>query len=218
MFKKRIIKVLFSFLLSINLMGCMFLGVYGSGVDLSENRNVDTFTKIEMDSVSDLNIVIGDTQSIKITADNNLIDLIETTVNNGTLNITNKKQFNSLLGIKIDIVVVDLDSVILDGVGDIVISNISGTDLKLENSGVGELTAKGTVTNLVAKLDGVGDLNLYELICDNINVSSDGVGDIEVYAIKSLSIYLNGVGSVYHKGIETIKITDNGVGSAQYVN
>ncbi len=217
--KNKISLYTFTILTLLFITSCNLTGKNGSGIKESETRTLSAFTTITSDIVVDINVIIGETQSVTVTGDDNLLSIINTKVTDGKLRITSSEEYNTNIGIDIDIVVADLTHVDFDGVGDIDITGINNTDFDIEIDGVGNGKVSGTTTNLVATLDGVGDLELYGLKAENADVDLDGVGSIEVYASLTLKVELNGVGDIHYKGDASItSINLDGVGDIKNKN
>ena len=64
--------------------------VKGSGVAASEMRSVASFDTIDATGVGKLKLRIGDTESLKVVADDNILPLIKTEVKDGVLTLSTK--------------------------------------------------------------------------------------------------------------------------------
>src|SRR5450432_2600600 len=133
-------------------------GVTGSGVTKSETRTV-SFKSLKLNLAADVNITPGEKSEVTITTDDNILPLIKTSVIDGTLSIDSSESYNSKSGVKISITVPDISSVILNGVGNVVIDKVPSDSLDVQLVGTGNITAKGTSPKLTAALSGVGNLN-----------------------------------------------------------
>ena len=96
-------------------------GEAGSGKVITETRKVDDFTTIELDYPAQVYVTQGDSVSVKIEAEDNLLPGLQTRVRNDTLEIFYKtddnKHVNQTKPIKITIVVKDLKEVDLGSAG-----------------------------------------------------------------------------------------------------
>ncbi|MBN2617351.1 MAG: DUF2807 domain-containing protein [Spirochaetales bacterium] len=206
-------KVLVFICLIIFVSSCSFYGIWGSGIKESETRSVESFNRVNFDSVADVTITQGDYQSIVITGDDNLLKYIKTVVTDGELRIYNTEDYNTNIGISIEIVVPVINRVKLSGVGDIDLTNIYSDSLDLELKGVGNINGSGYATILNAELSGVGDINLSNLNCTSGDVDLSGVGDIKVRADSTLNLSHTGVGDIKYYGTASIYIlNDDGIG------
>ena len=190
-------------------VGCMDMdinfdqGIKGSGVTATEHRKVDAFSKIDMKGAYDVNVTVGPKTSVDITGDDNLVKLVEATVDHetGTLTLSTKKNIHpSRKGLKVNITTPNLNEFTLKGAGDVNIEGLHGDDFNVNLSGAGDLTAKGEVSSVTAKLHGAGDMNLYDLHSSNVDADLSGAGDMKVWASKYLKAKMSGVGDLSYKG------------------
>ena len=178
--------------------GCQFVspGIQGSGIEVSELRSVEPFERVDLDGTSDVFISFGETQSVTVTTDDNLIQLVRTVVVGNQLRISTSGSYSTSLGIQIDIVVPRLIACELNGTGDIDISGYAGEELELSTNGVGDITCGGTVGIVHATTDGIGDIQLAELVAREAYAITDGIGDIVVNATEKVDARINGIGSI----------------------
>lgn len=187
-------------LLVIFCTSCNLVGIQGSGVKKTEHRELDTFTSIQLDSAADVNVTFGETQSVTITSDDNILELIDTSVSNGKLKIKSNEWFNTDIGIKIDITITELNRVDLDGAGDININDLSASSFIARIDGAGDIYASGLVSNLDVKIDGAGNIKMYDLTSDTVKARINGAGDIKVYVTQNLDAEIDGAGDIFYKG------------------
>jgi hypothetical protein len=188
-------------------------GIRGSGKVATVSRNVSGFSKIDTQGAYDVDVVVGPKASLKITGDDNLLPLVETRVEQGTLVLTSKKNLNPRKSLKVTITTPSLESFMLKGAGDVDIKGIEGNDFSLSLFGAGDLRASGTVRNLNATLKGAGDMNLFGLRAENAVAELSGAGDVSVYATKYLKARVSGVGDLRYKGHpEKVEKSSSGVG------
>jgi hypothetical protein len=81
-------------LFSVALSSCIFLGpsIKGNGNVVEETRTVNDFTAIKASAGTNVYITQGNEIKVLVKADENLIDIISTKVEDGVLKITNSKQ------------------------------------------------------------------------------------------------------------------------------
>ncbi|MFN7289273.1 MAG: head GIN domain-containing protein [Pirellula sp.] len=198
------------------LVGCN-VGIKGSGVSKTESRNVADFKSVSSEAVGDVNVTIGDSQSVEVTIDDNLLPLLVTEVVDGVLKVKTTGSFSTSIGLKVNVTTPSLDSIHSSGVGNIKIEGLDSEQLAVELSGVGGVTAKGKVQNLDVTVSGVGSANLRELLAENVSVTVSGVGGAEVYASKSVNASTSGVGSIKVFGNPAEKKENkSGIGSIKF--
>ena len=122
---------------SVLLSGCGFWGVRGNGNLRHESRDVSEFTKIDAAGAFSIKVKVGESTSLRIEAEENLLHLIETRVKGHTLVIDTRKSISPRKGIKIYITTPELESVECSGANNIYAYNIESDDFYAELSGAG---------------------------------------------------------------------------------
>jgi hypothetical protein len=176
--------------------------VVGSGHEASESRNVTDFDSVELAGSGDVNILLGDTQSVNVQADDNILPLIETTVSNNKL-LIRTKPFTDITHsspIVVTVVMKSLKQATLSGSGNMNIGAMSGPDLTLDLPGSGNITAEGTVDALTIHLAGSGNVTADKLKAHSANATVAGSGDISLFASDSLDASVSGSGTIRCEG------------------
>ena len=245
---KTITVLLSLFLAAVLLSGCGLLPemvqqvqnaevVTPSDTIITETRDVSDFDKIDMTTFGKVILTQGDAESLTITGSDNIVPLIQTKVNNGTLTIQTAKNVNVLNMDKenvltFEITVVDLSGLTVSGVGNIQMDALSTTDLSLDLSGAGNVTLDQLAADLLeATVSGVGNLEIAgkanecqveipgagsvkagDLECTNATVNISGVGSATVWVTGQLSGSISGAGSVSYYGNPQTDTESAGVG------
>jgi len=109
-----------------------YSSVYAGNSDKTETRNLSNYHAVKVSAGIDLYLKMGDTEEVKVVADDDIIDDLKTEVENGTLNIYMKKSNWNWGGFsktrKVYVTVKELDE----------IHASSGSDVKSENTLKGE--------------------------------------------------------------------------------
>lgn len=194
-------------------------GVKGSGVPATEDRTLDgEFTAIELDGTGSLIVSQGE-QSLSVTADDNLLDLISTEVVDGTLVIKNIESISPSSKIEFNLSTPELSKVSIDGAGNCELKSFQAEKLTLSVDGAGNFKGTGTVDELDISIDGAGSAKLQELESKNATVEIDGAGSAKVFASESVNSSIDGVGSIKVYGNPPEKKKDvDGIGSVSYVD
>jgi len=212
-------------------------GTKGSGTAATEKRAVAGFQAISAAGPIKLVIRQGAQEGVELRGDDNLLSLIETTVEGGILRIGPRRGENlnprSALVATIDVVA--LKSVALSGSGDVLIDQLKtpsfelrlsgSSDAKLHNlatgelgvrvSGSGDVQASGSATRLKVSISGSGDFESNELASDDVSISIAGSGDASVTANKTLSVSIAGSGDVVYAGNAQVRSSVAGSGSVR---
>jgi hypothetical protein len=207
-------------LLLIALMGtflftsCGFWGVRGSGKVVEEKRKIGEFESLEASGAFTIKVKVGESPSIKIYAENNLLKFINTHVKGNTLIIDTKKNISPRKEIKILITTPMLTSISCSGANSITAENINCDDFDVDLSGAGNIDLFGKVGNLRAEISGAGNIDAKDLIANDVVISVSGAASADVYSKEYLDASVSGVGSIdYYGNPKKTNTNVSGVGS-----
>lgn len=131
-----------------------FNGVRGQGPLVDEVREVETFTAIEAGGGIHLEVTVGAAQSVRLDAQENILDILTTEVEGGTLVIGSSDSYSTSRRITATISMESLDGLELSGgaAGDV--HGVDAEMLELTLSGGADLTLAGVADEL--SLDDTG--------------------------------------------------------------
>ncbi|MDX9708083.1 MAG: head GIN domain-containing protein [Trichloromonas sp.] len=179
-----------------NVSGC----VEGSGSAKEESRSLPAFHGLDVEGAYTVRIDVQKDQSVEISADDNLLPLITTEVQDGILRVTSKKSICASAPMVLTITVETLDQIRSSGANEFQVRNLKGDALAVDLSGSSNMTLDGTVEELKAKIDGASGLAAGRLKAKEVSVAISGAGSAEVYAGKRLQGDISGVGSIRYSG------------------
>jgi len=174
--------------------------IEGSGDLETRDFDFDDFKAIELNGGLDIEITVGEKQSVAITLDDNLFDNLEMDVSGGTLLIEWEESCDSHRKSKVVITMPKLEEIELNGAGDVVVERFRGDAFKFRLRGAGDLTIEGEVDELDISLSGAGDINARKLKAKNVDVTVSGVGTADVTALDSIDARVSGVGDINYWG------------------
>jgi Putative auto-transporter adhesin, head GIN domain len=190
--------------------------VNGSGTVATAARDVPAFTTIETHGTGKMTLRVGEAQSIKITADDNLLPYLTTEVKDGVLVLKSSASISTKNGITYEITAPQIDRLHNSGAISVNASGFSGPTLTVDALGAGSLVLAGKVESFNSSLSGVGSINADKLVADRVSVDVSGVGSAEIRAEKSLKANVSGVGSVQWSGAATdVWKNVSGIGSVR---
>ena len=200
-------------------VGCTFTwgGLRGSGISKTESREVSGFSSISSKSIGRVMIQQTGKESLTISADDNILPLLESRVVDNILYLTIAKDthMNPTKPIEFVVEVKSLENLKIDGVGSIEAKDIQGEKLSVSLDGVGSMTIAGNVDVLNLSLSGVGSFNGEEFRTKQATVRHDGVGSAVVNVSEQLDATLSGVGSVEYIGSPQVRESKKGLGSVK---
>ena len=221
--------------------GEAFASTAGSGRAATETRSVASFQAISASGAIHVLVKQGSTQSLQVSADDNLLPLLETIVETAsegaTLKVGWKKSSHPRPRgrVQISVVLPQLSAVSTAGAGDITVEAFSTPALKLaiagagdirlqglstaelavSISGAGDVAASGSATRVKLKIAGSGDVRMADLKADDVSVTIAGSGDAVVNAEKTLDVRIAGSGDVSYSGAATVNTSVAGSGSVK---
>ena len=203
--------------------------VKGSGRIASEQRTMLDFDSIALKGSLSLEVRQTGKESVTVTADDNLLALVETQLQSGptgrTLMISMRSggSYFSKNDIKVVVEVAKLSALSSAGSGNVKVQNLKTPALKISVAGSsdvqlngletqalevriagsGDVRASGKTTQLKLNIAGSGDAGLKELIVDEVTASIAGSGDAQVTANKRMHATVAGSGDLRWSGSAT---------------
>ncbi|MGE5223758.1 MAG: head GIN domain-containing protein [Omnitrophica WOR_2 bacterium] len=209
----------------------------GSGNVISQERQVTNFHRVSLSGIGDLTITQGDTESLKIQAEDNLMPLIESDVRGDTLYLGFKNQprqnIQPTKSIQYTLMLISLDDLEVSGIGNAQVSALKSGNMDIKTSGVGKITfdslsadqlhlevsgvggvtiSGGTVPTQDIHISGTGNYQAGNLKSQKVTADISGAGSATVWASDSLSVHISGAGSVSYYGKPSISQDLSGAG------
>jgi hypothetical protein len=188
------------------LAGCHAPGVRGTGNVISEPRTVGGFTAVKLKGNGQLLIDENGTESLVITADENLLPYITTEVSGSQLIIGTKDDVN--INPSKDIVyklsAKNLNSIELGGSGTVEAKGIQTDRMKLVLGGSGTISAAGTADEQEILIAGSGGYEGGNLKGKDVSINIMGSGDALLAASQKLDATIMGSGSIKYIGDPTV--------------
>ena len=212
--------------------GCIGSGGAGSGNVVNETAKVSGFEEVVFDGTGDIIIKQGDTESLIIEAEDNVIPTIKTSVDNkkltinydGTIAPTKTPKFyltvKNISSIEIsgagelnaDKLNVDNLNVIVNGAANGNLNNITLKELTVSITGAGKLSASGSADKQTIVVNGAGDYTAMSLATKNTSITINGAGKGTVRASSVLNAVINGFGEINYFGNPEVTKQINGGG------
>jgi hypothetical protein len=222
------------------IVGCNLIGVDGSGTAATETREVGDVTEVTLAGVGDLVVVPGEKTKLVVTADDNILPLLETKSEGGklTLGVKSGHAVNPKTPITFTLFVKTLDKLTVSGAGNAAGEGLTGDKLEVKVSGAGnvsmtgldykevaatvsgagDITLGGAAEKLTAKISGAGDVKAAELKTATGDVTVSGAGDAAVWTTGELKARVSGAGDVRYKGSPKVDQKVSGSGTIKAMN
>lgn len=186
-------------LVGIVITGCDGIGtqtIHGSGAVESMEVEVADFEGVSVTGTCNVEIEIGDVQSVEFYAQSEILDVLTYQVSNGILEIGFKNGYNVNTSeeIRAEITIPSVNYAGITGAGDFEFSGAQQDELDIYISGAGNI-------------DG------FDMPVNNCTIRISGTGNCEVHVIDHLDVSISGVGNIWYRGNPTVDTDVSGVGN-----
>jgi hypothetical protein len=203
--------------------------IRGSGNVVVQERQVSDFNEIMITGVGRVFVTQGDTESLSIETDDNLMEYIETRVRGNTLEIgfTDDTSFSPGGGRKIleptdgfvfRITAVELKGISLSGAARFEVEKLKTDQLDVNLSGAGDIRVEDLNANqLDVVVSGAGDVELSGKV-EEQQVNLSGLGRYQAYDLASqgAAVTISGAGGAELWVTESLDVTISGAGDVKY--
>ena len=217
---RRITLTLLVAVLALATMACELSGILvennvvsgerGSGNVVEETRPISGVTGVDLATIGNVIIEIGEKESLRIEAEDNLMKYFETDMRGETLKISTNPSTVNLRPTKpvyFFLTVKDLERVSISGSGDIQVPDLESSQFNVDIGGSGDINMGDLrADRLEINIGGSGDVSTGRVIVPSLRVKINGSGDITLMELKAddLSLNVNGSGN--------LRIDDGNVG------
>lgn len=173
----------------------------GSGVIVSETRNLTAFDDLLVNISADISYVSSDDYKLVLSGDDNIVAVISTSLEGKSIVINSKRSFNTQNNLKIVVYgPKSLNRLTVEGSSDVNLKGISNQMFEVILEGSGDIRVQGKVRELKVEVDGSGNIDTRLLEADNVDISIDGSADLAVTANNNLNVVIDGVSNVTYYG------------------
>lgn len=198
----------------------------GSGKTITKNFDYKNFDKISFQDLDGkIEVEVGKEFNISVTIDDNLFPLLNFEENNSKTELkmffksnANNKKYIEDTNIKIKITMPKVIEINHSGNSNLIISNLSGTNFKLENSGNGTTKISGSIDTLKIINRGNGNTKADELLSKNAVIICSGNGNVYVTVSDDLTAKATGNCSVFNFGKGQFNSQSYKSGNARLLN
>ncbi|RMA64751.1 head GIN domain-containing protein [Ulvibacter antarcticus] len=230
----KTIKYLLICLMALPLASCDFdinIGsTQGNGNVITEDRHIsEDFDQVKGSAGLDVYLTEGNENKVVVEADENLMELIETTVSNGKLKIGTKSNIGRAKAKKIHVTYTKLKSIEASSGADVIVNSVlksesltldasSGSDVEVEifakeayveTSSGAEIKVTGKTSTLKAKASSGSEIDAKELETIDCIADASSGGDITVTVKDNLEAEASSGGSIDYYG-DPAAVTNNG--------
>ncbi len=209
--KQRYLILTIAIVIALTTMACELSGILvtqqsnfdvrGSGNVVEETRPVSGVSGVDLATFGDVIIELGEKESLRVEAEDNLMQYFETDVRAGTLLITTNPRsinLNPTKPVRFFLTVKGLDEIRVSGSGDIQTPDLESDQFSVD-------------------INGSGDVNMGDLNADKMDISIGGSGDVrsDRVIVKSFQVKINGSGDTFLGGLsaDDLSLDVSGSGS-----
>jgi len=211
--------------------------ITGSGTIARETRPLDPWSTVTLSCPARLDLETGANQGITIEADDNVLPLIETVVNDGKLTIRFKPEtpsIRTMSPILLRAATPAVDALTVSGSGSIHAGEMNRPELTLTVSGSGQIIAlaieagrlttnitgagtvatRGTAREQQIRISGSGDFDARDLHSQRAEATISGSGSAMIRVEEAISGRISGSGSIIYAGQPSVSVRTSGSGRA----
>jgi len=212
------------------------IGRKGEGPVKTETRDVTGFHGVKSSIAGDIEVSVAETYFVEVQAQENLLPILKTEVEDGGLKIYFSENVSHSEGLKIRVSAPAFDQFSIGGSGTIrVLTPLQADNMKLEIAGSGDIflpqgtlgTVKtsiagsggielgGTANSMKSEIAGSGDVKAKALTVNELEVEISGSGSVTCDVRNALKASIAGSGDVYYSGQPTVEANVSGSGSVK---
>ena len=203
-----------------------------SGALVTETIELPPIDGIDVSIDANVNLTYGETQSVSVTVQAEVLEELERDVR-GTTWYIHFDQCVRNYDLTIDITLPSLALVDISGSADVKTTNtfveqgglelkisgsgdldlaFEGTDIDSRISGSGDVELAGSATSLNKRISGSGELKAFDMTCGTADMNITGSGNVELTVNDHLDVDISGSGNVSYKGTPTMNVNITGSG------
>ncbi len=195
-------------------------GVDGNGNIIEKSVPVNGFNSLDISGSFDIILKQGNSESVTIRGDENLMEYIITDVKSGRLEIGSERNLDPTGDIEITVTFTELSQIDISGACDLISGqelnldelrmNCSGaveTDLVLnvdrfvfEGSGASEIDLTGTARKANFEISGAGDIDAFDFVIEDCVTEVSGAASANLNVTSTLDLQASGAASIRYKG------------------
>jgi hypothetical protein len=189
--------------------------IHGSGRIVSENRSVNNCSGIAIRSAGKVILTQDSEQSVRVSADDNIIDEVITREENGILIVGLRDKSYTDIHLNVYVSLKEIRNLTIEGAGDIECNDrIVADNLYAIINGAGNIKLSGNGNYLSCLINGAGNINSSDYIVKKCNAVVNGAGNSIVNVTDELNAVVAGIGSIIYYGNPPVVSTSiTGIGN-----
>ena len=168
-------------------------GITGSGHIITEQKDFSGFTVVDAENIFNTEIIQSDSFGIAITGDDNILDRVKVSEEEGTLKLRLERRRFHHINLKAVIAMPNLSGLNLDGISNVTVTGFkSSQDLNLDLSGASSLSGDLEAGNVVIEASGASRVIL-QGSASTLTLDASGASRIDLanFPVKNASVELS---------------------------
>ena len=175
--------------------------IVGSGRIVTQVRPVGTIAGIQVTNFAKVFVTQDTVESLRIEADDNIIDRVMTSSSNGILVVGLRDGSYNKVTVNVFASMRNIKRLESTGSADFTsLNSIQSDTIICKIKGAGNITLAGTASYEVVEIVGAGNVHNFNLISSSCYASISGSGNIEVNATQQLDAVIAGTGAITYAG------------------
>lgn len=194
----------------------IFKTVSGSGNVQTEQRNVGEFKSIDISGAFTVEIVAQKDFAVEVEADDNILPLVKTEVEDGVLKIEREGHFSGHSKVSIRVSAPNIENLEVSGASKVSVNDLNNDFLNLDVSGASKIDIRGKTTRLKMDLSGASNIDAENLMAENVSVEASGASKVGVFVSNELYADVSGASRVNYSGEpQTVEKKTSGASSVK---
>lgn len=191
--------------------------ITGSGKLVSQTRSVGTFNGIQVTNFAKVFVTQDSLESLRIEADDNIMDRVMTSINGGVLSVGLKDGSYNTVTVNVYASMKSIKRLESTGAADFLTTIPISTDtIFCRITGTGTVTLTGMAAYEAVEIMGAGTIKNFDLAASRCSASISGTGNIDVNVSEQLDAMITGTGTITYEGNPlVVNQIVSGVGSIQ---
>jgi len=192
--------------------------IVGSGTPATEQRSVGAFDGLKVGTAIQARVTIGTPATVRVTADDNLLGHVNTTVSAGTLEVAfGPGSVSTRTPVVVEITAPSLTSIEAGSAAAVAVAGLSAGDLRVHADSAGRISASGSATSLSLTGDSGASVDLSNLGARTAQVDLASAAAAQVKAAERVSGSVKEGASLVLIGVpSTVEVSSQTGGSVSY--
>lgn len=200
---------------SLTLAGCSIASgpnIVGSGHAATDQRAVESFTKVRVNSAIAATVIVGPDISVVVTADDNILPQVVTNVTFGRLDVSLQGSLNIKTPVSVAISMPSIESIEATSAATVTVTGVSGDSLSAAATSAGSIVARGDANSVDVSADSgsQADLGGVPAQTATARIGSGGRATVNAQVSVSGSVDTGGVLRVEGSPAQVNVTTDSG--------